>query len=113
MCRYVELESTYGQFRENKPERRQGEPSRRKGHDVFGYFADRYEFTVLDTIIAGFSTVSEPSARHLAGLREAIAGTVRIYGSDPGGHVCIAYIKETVDLNWRFPATVDRTRAMP
>lgn len=42
-------------------------------HDVFGYFADRYEFTVLDTIIPGFSTVSEPSARHLAELREAIA----------------------------------------
>ncbi len=42
-------------------------------HDVFGYFADRYGFTVLDTIIAGFSTLSEPSARHLANLREAIA----------------------------------------
>ena len=42
-------------------------------HDVFGYFADRYGFTVLDTIIPGFSTVSEPSARHLASLREAMA----------------------------------------
>ena len=42
-------------------------------HDVFGYFADRYGFTVLDTIITGFSTLSEPSARHLANLREAIA----------------------------------------
>ncbi len=42
-------------------------------HDVFGYFVDRYGFTVLDTIIPGFSTVSEPSARHLANLREAIA----------------------------------------
>ncbi len=42
-------------------------------HDVFGYFADRYGFTVLDTIIPGFSTMSEPSARHLAALREAIA----------------------------------------
>ena len=42
-------------------------------HDVFGYFADRYGFTVLDSIIPGFSTASEPSARHLAALREAIA----------------------------------------
>lgn len=42
-------------------------------HDVFGYFADRYGFTVLDTVIPGFSTVSESSALHLAGLREAIA----------------------------------------
>ena len=42
-------------------------------HDVFGRFADRYGFTVLDTIISGFSTASEPSARHLVALREAIA----------------------------------------
>ena len=42
-------------------------------HGMFGYFADRYGFTVLDTIIPGFSTASEPSARHLAGLHDAIA----------------------------------------
>ena len=42
-------------------------------HDVFGYFADRYGFTVLDTVIPGVSTVAEPSARHLAELREQIA----------------------------------------
>ena len=42
-------------------------------HGMFGYFADRYRFIVLDTIIPGFSTAAEPSARHLAGLREAIA----------------------------------------
>ena len=42
-------------------------------HGMFGYFADRYGFTVRDTIIPGFSTASEPSARHLASLHEAIA----------------------------------------
>ena len=42
-------------------------------HGMFGYFADRYGFTVLDTVIPGFSTASEPSARHLARLHEAIA----------------------------------------
>ncbi len=42
-------------------------------HDMFGYFAARYGFTVLDTVIPGFSTVAEPSARHVAALREAIA----------------------------------------
>ena len=41
-------------------------------HGVFGYFADRYGFKVLDTVNPGFSTASEPSARHLAGLRDAI-----------------------------------------
>ena len=42
-------------------------------HGMFGYFAARYGFTVLDTIIPGFSTASEPSARHVAGLHDAIA----------------------------------------
>ena len=42
-------------------------------HGMFGYFAHRYGFTVLDTIIPGFSTASEPSARHLASLHDAIA----------------------------------------
>ena len=42
-------------------------------HDMFGYFADRYGFVLLDSIIPGFSTAAEPSARHLAELREAIA----------------------------------------
>ena len=41
-------------------------------HDVFGYFAARYGFTVLDNVIPGFSTVAEPSARHLAALRDSI-----------------------------------------
>lgn len=42
-------------------------------HDVLGYFAARYRFTLLDSIVPGFSTASEPSARHLAALRDAIA----------------------------------------
>lgn len=42
-------------------------------HDVLGYFAARYRFTLLDSIVPGSSTASEPSARHLAALRDAIA----------------------------------------
>lgn len=41
-------------------------------HDVLGYFADRYGFLILDSIVPGFSTASEPSARHLAALSDAI-----------------------------------------
>ncbi len=41
-------------------------------HGMFGYFADRYGFMALDSVIPGFSTAAEPSARHLAGLRETI-----------------------------------------
>lgn len=41
-------------------------------HEVLGYFADRYGFELLDTVIPGVGTASEPSARHLAQLRETI-----------------------------------------
>ncbi|MDE0449231.1 MAG: metal ABC transporter substrate-binding protein [Spirochaetaceae bacterium] len=42
-------------------------------HDVMGYFAQRYGFELLDSVVPGFSTVAEPSARHLAELREVLA----------------------------------------
>ncbi|MDE0227418.1 MAG: metal ABC transporter substrate-binding protein, partial [Spirochaetaceae bacterium] len=42
-------------------------------HDVLGYFAQRYGFELLDSVVPGFSTVAEPSARHLAELRELLA----------------------------------------
>ena len=41
-------------------------------HEVLGYFADRYGFELLDAIVPGSSTASEPSARHLAELRDLI-----------------------------------------
>jgi zinc/manganese transport system substrate-binding protein len=37
-------------------------------HEVFGYFADRYDFEVLGVIIPGGSTLAEPSAADLADL---------------------------------------------
>lgn len=37
-------------------------------HDVFGYFADRYDFEVAGSVIPGGSTLAEPSAADLADL---------------------------------------------
>ena len=48
----------------------------------------------------------------MAGLHRPMTGTVHIYGSDPGSHVCIAYIEQNAELNWRFPATVEDVVAM-
>ena len=42
-------------------------------HESLAYFAARYDFELLDSVIPGVSTASEPSARHLAQLREVIA----------------------------------------
>jgi zinc/manganese transport system substrate-binding protein len=41
-------------------------------HEVFGYFADRYDFEVLGVIIPGGTTLAEPSAAELAGLIDVI-----------------------------------------
>ncbi len=48
----------------------------------------------------------------IAGTHSPSAGTVRFYGSDPDRHVCIAYIEQHADINWRFPATVEDVVAM-
>lgn len=41
-------------------------------HEVFGYFADRYDFEVLGSVIPGGSTLAEPAAGDLADLIDAI-----------------------------------------
>ncbi len=56
-------------------------------HDVLGYFAARYDFTVLDTIIPGGSTLAEPSAADLDEVVESIeqsgVGAVFAESSNP------------------------------
>jgi zinc/manganese transport system substrate-binding protein len=51
-------------------------PSERRllvtNHDAFGYFADRYGFEVIGTIIPGGSTLAEPSSAEIAALVETI-----------------------------------------
>ena len=39
-------------------------------HEAFGYFADRYDFEVVGTVIPGGSTLADPSSAELAGLVE-------------------------------------------
>lgn len=42
----------------------------------------------------------------IAGITAPDAGTVRIYGSGPGGHICIGYVPQRNRIDWRFPVTV-------
>lgn len=41
-------------------------------HDTFGYFAQRYGFTIVGTVFAGVSSEQEPSAQQVAALVEQI-----------------------------------------
>ena len=57
-------------------------------HESFGYYADRYGFKVIGTIIPGSSSASSPSAKEISGLIEKIkaTGAKAIFletGSDP------------------------------
>lgn len=42
----------------------------------------------------------------LAGVLNPTQGEVRIYGTQPGGHICIAYLPQRSQYDWRFPVTV-------
>lgn len=42
----------------------------------------------------------------IAGVLQPTAGNVRIYGQEPGRHVCIAYIPQRNQIDWTFPVTV-------
>jgi ABC-type Zn uptake system ZnuABC Zn-binding protein ZnuA len=57
-------------------------------HESFGYYADRYGFKVIGTVIPNFSSSSSPSAKEVSGLIEKIktANVKAIFletGSDP------------------------------
>ena len=41
-------------------------------HEAFGYFAERYGFTVVGTAVESFSSVASPSAHQLAALTDQI-----------------------------------------
>jgi manganese/iron transport system ATP-binding protein len=44
--------------------------------------------------------------RLIAGTLEPSQGQVNVYGHGPSGHVCIAYVPQRSQVDWRFPATV-------
>jgi manganese/iron transport system ATP-binding protein len=42
----------------------------------------------------------------IAGIYPPSAGTVRVYGYGPVSHICIAYVPQRTQVDWRFPVTV-------
>lgn len=44
-------------------------------HEALNYFAERYGFTIVGTVLASFSTNASPSAQQMAGLIEQIKAT--------------------------------------
>lgn len=42
----------------------------------------------------------------VSGVLAPTSGEVNVYGSGPSGHVCIGYVPQRSQVDWRFPATV-------
>lgn len=44
--------------------------------------------------------------KSIAGVIRPTSGTVTLGGSEPGGHICIAYLPQRSDVDWHFPVAV-------
>jgi len=42
----------------------------------------------------------------ISGIIKPSMGEIRIFGQPPGGHICIAYVPQRSQIDWRFPVTV-------
>lgn len=42
----------------------------------------------------------------LAGLITQSEGEVTVFGANPGGHICIAYVPQRSQVDWQFPVSV-------
>lgn len=43
----------------------------------------------------------------IAGVLRPTEGEVRVYGTHPRGHVCIGYVPQRSQVDWRFPVSVE------
>ncbi len=48
----------------------------------------------------------------ISGIQKPSAGTVQIYGHEPGGHLCISYLPQRSQVDWNFPVTVSNVVMM-
>jgi ABC-type Mn2+/Zn2+ transport system ATPase subunit len=42
----------------------------------------------------------------IAGMLKPDQGQVQVYGHEPGGHICIAYVPQRSQVDWNFPVSV-------
>ena len=42
----------------------------------------------------------------IAGVMNRSQGEVHVYGDEPGGHICIAYVPQRSQVDWTFPVSV-------
>jgi manganese/iron transport system ATP-binding protein len=70
--------------------------------DVSFYLEKGSRLAVVGPNGAGKSTL----LKIIAGVLEPTQGKVYIYGNEPVGHICVAYVPQRSQVDWSFPATV-------
>lgn len=48
----------------------------------------------------------------IAGVLSPSSGKVHVYGHEPGGHICIAYVPQRSQVDWNFPVNVSEVVMM-
>lgn len=48
----------------------------------------------------------------IAGIIQPTSGRVEIFGNEPSGHICIAYVPQRSQVDWNFPVTVKQVVMM-
>lgn len=48
----------------------------------------------------------------IAGIAAPSSGEVHVYGHEPGGHICIAYLPQRSEVDWNFPVSVSEVVMM-
>lgn len=70
--------------------------------DVSFELNERERLAVVGPNGAGKSTLFKV----ISGVLTPTSGQVHIYGHDPEGHICIAYVPQRSQIDWNFPVSV-------
>jgi manganese/iron transport system ATP-binding protein len=114
MALLEEIEKTNQSIRHHYAAHDQGAPILRVADLWVGYDAGRalegisfevpraMQLAIVGPNGAGKSTL----IKTIAGIIPPARGTVKIFGKDPGQHICVAYVPQRSQVDWNFPVSV-------
>jgi ABC-type Mn2+/Zn2+ transport system ATPase subunit len=109
-----ELRQTRRHIRRHHNSHREGEPILRAVNLSVryesGYALDDVSFELREgdrTAIVGPNGAGKSTLfKVIAGVLTHSHGEVHVYGHEPGGHICIAYLPQRSQVDWSFPVSV-------